>query len=437
MIILFVIVLLISINALYVAAEFAAVSVRRSRIQQKAEEGNRLALLLLPVLRDGQRLDTYIAACQIGITISSLVLGAYGQAALAPVLTPIFAAWGNLQEVAAESSAAGAVLLLLTVFQMVVGELVPKSLALQFPTRVALYTVLPMRWSQRLLGWFIAVLNGSGLAILKLFGLHEASHRHIHSPQEIDYLIAESRKGGYLEPDEHQRLRRALRLTGRPVGEVMVPRTRIQAVPADIAFAELLRTVAESPYTRLPVYERSLDAIIGVVHVEDVATHQFRSAGSQQNVRELLRKFTVVNEALSLERALAHLRQERQHLAIVVDDFGGTAGLVTIGDLLDEIFGGVADEFKAVRPEAERLPDGRVRLQGRMALSDAELFTGVPWTGDAYTVAGFVIERFGGFPESGQKLDIDGVNVEVERVRDHVVESVLIAPIVRRDAPRG
>jgi CBS domain containing-hemolysin-like protein len=435
MIVLLVILLLISINALYVAAEFAAVSVRRSRIQQLADEGNRLARLLLPILREGHRLDRYIAACQIGITISSLVLGAYGQAALAPVLTPLFLALGGAQEAAAQSAAAVTVLLSLTVVQMVVGELVPKSVALQFPTSIALYTVVPMRWSLRLLGWFISILNGSGLAILHVFGLREAPHRHIHSPDEIEYLIGESRKGGYFEAHEQQRLRQALRLTGRPVGEVMVPRTRIQAVPEDIGTDDLLRTIAESPYTRLPVYSGSLDEIIGLVHVEDVAVHRLNPGEHEPSVTDMLRPFTAVGEALSMERVLAHLRSERQHIAIVVDDFGGTAGLVTIGDLLDEIFGGVADEFKVAQPEAERLADGRVRLQGWVALGDAERYTGVVWTGDAYTVGGLVIERLEGFPEPGQKLRIDGVAVEVERMRGHVVESVLVEPALRRNGP--
>ena len=437
MIILFVILLLISINALYVGAEFAAVSVRRSRIQQQAEEGGRLARLLLPILQDGRRLDTYIAACQIGITISSLVLGAYGQAALAPALTPLFRAWSGLQEVAASSAAAVTVLLTLTLFQMVIGELVPKSLALQFPTRVALLTVVPMRWSQRLLGWFITVLNGSGLVILRLFGVREPPHRHIHSPEEIEYLITESRKGGYLEPDEHQRLRRALRLTGRPVGQVMVPRTEIHAIDVNAPYDDLLRMVAESPYTRFPIYEGTLDDILGLVHVEDVAVHRLGAADPEPSVRKAIRPFTAVNEALSLERALAHLRRERQHLAIVVDDFGGTAGLVTVADLLDEIFGGVADEFKSAGPVAERLADGRVRLHGRMALADAERYTGVTWTGDAYTVGGLVIERFAGFPEPGQRIEIDGVRVEVERVHDHVVESVLVEASTKPGNARG
>jgi putative hemolysin len=430
-----VIVVLILINALYVAAEFAAVSVRRSRIQQHAEEGDVLARQLLPIVADAARLDRYIAACQIGITISSLVLGAYGQAALAPQLRVLFAGAGRMQEVAAESTAAVVVLIGLTIIQMVLGELVPKSLALQYPTAVARYTVLPMRASLHLLSWFIAVLNGSGLAILRLLGVKDASHHRIHSPEEIEYLIAESRKGGYLRPDEHKRLRHALGLTGRDVGEVMVPRTRIQGVPIEASPDEMQVIMSDSPYTRLPAYEESLDHIVGIVHVEDVALKRL-SGEDVPPPLAIVRPFIALPATLSLERALALLREERQHIAIVVDDFGGTAGLVTVGDILDEIFGGIADEFKAA-PEPRTLPDGRVRLTGRTSRADVEKWTGVTWTGDAYSIGGLIIERLGRFPESGEKLTIDGVEIEVEQVRGHAVESVLLKPTRRREDRRA
>lgn len=176
---------LILINALYVAAEFAAVGVRRGQVRQLVQEGHRLAKRLLPILNDASRLDTYIAACQIGITFSSLILGAYGQATLARDLAPVFQSWGNMQAVAAQSTSAGAVLIFLTALQVIFGELVPKSIALQYPLQLALYTFLPMRWSLMLYSWFIGILNGSGMFLLKLLGVSSSGHRHIHSPEEM------------------------------------------------------------------------------------------------------------------------------------------------------------------------------------------------------------------------------------------------------------
>ncbi len=420
-----VIVVLIVINALYVAAEFAAVSVRRSRIQQQAEDGDRLARMLLPTLEDSHRLDHYIAACQIGITLSSLILGAYGQAALQPVIAPLFQRLGGMQPVAAVSASATVILLALTGLQMVLGELIPKSVALQFPTAVARYTVLPMQWSLRLLSWFIVVLNGSGVAILRLLGFQDTGHRHIHQPEEIDYLIAESRKGGLLEPDEHLRLRRALHLGVTQVEEIMVPRVRIQGVEIDTPFDELVRIAAESPYTRLPVYEESLDRIVGMLHIRELAV---QALDGKADARELMRPIPFIPEGLSAERALERLREGRQYMAVVVDEFGGTAGLVTLGDILDEIFGGLADEFKHEERQPERLPDGRVRLPGAMRRDEVEPWIGTEWEGEAHTVGGLIVERLGYVPDPGERIVIDGVPVEIERVRRTVLDSIVVGP---------
>jgi len=431
LLILAVIMLLVLVNALYVAAEFAAVSVRRSQIQQQAEDGDRLARLLLPVLTDPHRLDRYIACCQIGITISSLVLGAYGQVALQPVLAPLFERFGGMQQVAAASAAATAVLLSLTAFQMILGELVPKSLALQFPSGVARFTVVPMRWSLRLLSWFIVVLNGSGTAILHLLGVRPTGHRHIHQPDEIDYLISESRKGGIFDAAEHERLRRALHLGVRRVEEIMVPRVHVHAVKADTPFEDVARLAAESPYTRLPVYEGSLDRIVGMVHMREIAIHALDGG---TDLRNLVRRIALIPPGLTADRVLERLREEKQYMAVVLDEYGGTAGLVTLGDLLDEIFGGLAAEFAPDEPLPERLPDGRVRLPGSMRLDEAEPWVGAIWEGESYTVGGLVLETLGRVPEAGESVDIEGIPVQVERV-GRTVESVLAgAAVPRRQA---
>jgi putative hemolysin len=418
-----IILLLVAITTLYVAAEFAVVSVRRSRVQQKAEEGDRLATRLLPYLKDAQSLDRYVATCQIGITLSSLVLGAYGQAALAPRLTPLLTSVGGMQVVAAQSAAAIIVLAVLTVVHMILGELVPKSLALQFPTRLALYTVLPMEGSMRLFSWFIKVLNGSGLAVLRVLGVKETGHHNIHSPDEIEYLIAESREGGLLAAEEHVRLRKALRLGVTTIEEVMVPRTRIQAISAQTPPDDVLKIALESPYTRLPVFEETIDQVVGYVHVQDMVRLE---KGSKQLP---LRPVLFVPAGLSVDRVLDRLRTERQHLALVSDEYGGTAGLVTVGDILDEILGGVADEFKPAEAGPEKLPDGRLRLPGSMRRDEAAMWVGAEWEGESTTVAGLVMEHLGRLPQAGEKVLIDQVPVEVEAMSGRMVTSVLAGPL--------
>ena len=416
-----ILIILIGINAMYVAAEFAAVSVRRSRIQQHAESGNRLAVRFYGYVKDSEKLDRYVATCQIGITLSSLIVGAYGQTKLSPMLVPLFADLGGMQQVAAESTSALVILLGLTAAQMVLGELVPKSLALQNPTPVALYTVIPMQWSIRLLSWFIKVLNGSGLAILRVMGVQPTGHVHIHTPDEIEYLIAESREGGLLDESEHARLREALRLGVATVNEVMAPRPDIIGIRRVASPEELLRLAMESPYSRFPVYGDTLDEILGYYHVQDIARDLLAGASELPPLRELM----VIPESTSLEQALERLRDERQHIALVVDEYGGTAGLISIGDILEDIFGGLADEFKPARPEPEWLPDGRVRLPGQMRLSEAADLLDADWEGDAVTVGGFVMERLDHVPSAGDEGVIAGIAVTVERMAGRRVESVL------------
>lgn len=430
----FVLVLLTLMLAFYVAAEFAAVSVRQSRIQQRAEEGNSLAKRLLPILTDSHRLDDYIAASQIGITLSSLIAGAYAQAKLAPVLRPLFERLGGMQEATAQSTATLVVLIGLTVFQMILGELVPKSIALQKPTKVALWTVVPMQWSLRILSGFIRVLNGSGGMILRLMGVQPAGHRHVHSPDEIEFLIGESGKGGLFKPSEQLRLRHALQLGRRPARELMVPRTQIVALQVDMPLSTALTVATDSPYTRLPVFEDTIDDIIGIVHVRDLAV-ALSDESEKVELRTLMRPPLVLPASFTADRLLVKLKEERRTMAILVDEFGGTAGLITVDNILDNLIGDIADEFRPSIAGPERLPDGRVRLPGALLVDEASPWIRTVWPARASTVGGLVTSVLGRLPRPGDRVTIGGVDVEVERVERRMVLSVIATP--RRAGPNG
>jgi putative hemolysin len=418
---------LVLANSLYVAAEFGSVGVRRSRIRDLAVEGNGLASRLLPILEDPRRLDRYIATCQIGITLSSLVLGAYGQASIAVRIASTVESRFDLPPLAALSGAALGVLIVLTTFQVVFGELVPKSIALQYPTRAALYTSLPIRWSERALSWFVTLLNGSGLLLLKLIRAKQVGHRHIHSPEEIELLIADSRDGGLLEPEEQRRLHQALRFSMRPARHLMVPRPDIQAIDVDIGVERLVETVSRSPFWRLPVYRGSVDNVVGVINTRDVVV-AFLEKGFALDLDALIHPLPEVHENISAEALLRVLRDQKAHMAIVLDEYGGVAGLVTLQDVLAELLGDIADEFKAV-VEPEHLPDGRVRVPGRIRLDEAEPWIGVLWRGESDTVGGHITDLLGRLPSPGDRLTIDGVAVEVERASPRAVISVLARPV--------
>jgi CBS domain containing-hemolysin-like protein len=354
-----IIVVLTLLTALYVAAEFAAVSVRRSRLRQLAEDGHWLAQRLLPYVENPHKLDRYIAASQIGITLTSLILGAYGQRAIAPHLAPPLAAWTGMEPQTAESVAGIWTLIALTVFNVILGELVPKSVALQLPTQTALYTVLPMQWSLWVYGGFIRFLNGGGWLLLKLMGIKQTGHRHIHSPEELELLIAESRDGGLLEPEEQVRLHRALRLGLRTASQLMVPRARLSAIDISTPLPDALSLVTASPYSRLPVYRDDLDHVAGMLHTKDVVTEYV--SGLRRSLSSLLRPIVRVRHDMPADRLLAFLRERRSHQALVVDADGKVAGLITLEDVVAELLGGVADEFKMARLRPARLREEEAR----------------------------------------------------------------------------
>jgi len=428
----FVVAALILVNAVYVAAEFAAVSVRRSRIQQLAADGNPLAAWLRPILESPAALDRYIAACQIGITLSSLVLGAYAQATMAVWLEPYFASWAGMQPIAAQSTSAVVVLLVLTIGQVIFGELIPKSLALQYPTPTALYTLFAMVPSQWLYRPFINWLNGTGMLVMRALGAQQHGHRHIHSPEEISLLIAESRDGGLLEPDEHLRLQRALRLNLKQARQLMVPRRKIAAIDVDTPLKEVISVVAQSPYSRLPVYRDSIDNIVGIVHTKDLVRWLVNN-GTASTVASLMRPVTSVHESVSADRVLRHLRERRSHQALVVDEFGGTAGLLTLEDVLAEVLGGVGDEFKAGDPMPEQLPGGLVRLPGGMSVDDAAALLRTTFETDATTVGGMVTAVLGHLPLAGETVTVGDFEFEIERVAERAVETVLARRLVPED----
>lgn len=424
--------LLLLVNALYVAAEFSAVAASPHRVAVRAERGHRGARLLLPILRDPAQLDRYVSACQVGITISSLALGAVVESSLATRLVPLFEDWGSLREGAAHTAAVAIVLLVFSLAQLIVGEQVPKSLALEEADRVAEATVFPVTWTLRTLAWFIGLLNGSARGLLGLVGAPPVAH-HVHSAEEIDLLLAESGEA-MLEAEARDRLRMALRLGSRTARKIMVPRPEIEAIDAEASIQEVLEQALRSPFTRLPVYRGSIDDVLGAVHTRDLVPVCLHPGNAPRTIESLICPVVFVPESMPADRLIAVMREHRVKLAIVKDEFGGTAGLVTLEDVLSEVLGDVADEHRRDQERPERLPDGRVRLPGSMRVDDVEPWVGVAWEGEAATVGGLVTETLGRLPRPGERLEIASVPVEVERV-SRVVDSVLVTPAARGDAP--
>ncbi len=445
MIVALVIALLIFLNAFYVAAEFASVSARRTRIRQLAAEGNRLASMLRPVLASPRRLDDYVATCQLGITASSLLLGFYGQSQLADLLRPLVVRLGGMQEPAAQSFAATGVLLFLTTLQVLLGELVPKSVGVRFPEQLALLTVVPMRWSVVILHPLTWLFNGAGRLVLRLLRQQPvAGHSRTHLPEEIELLVAESAKGGLLDAEERVMLRNVFRLSELVAHQVMIPRPRIEAAPVDIPLPHLLKLIADSPYTRIPIYEYSSDHIIGVVHLKDIFRICLSEPDKDVELRDFIRQVPFVPEGMPVDELWSLLKSGNHYMAIVFDEYGGTAGLVTLEDLIEEVFGELQDEFDQESPLIARDEEGAVLLRGDVLVGDVNeyLLLDLP-TDRANTMGGLVTSLLGRPAQPGDELSVGGHTLRVRAVDDLAVTQVSLTlpadaePVLDGERARG
>ena len=425
-----VIVLLLLINAFYVAAEFSTLSSRRSRLAQLSEEGNRFARTILPIVENPARLDTYIAACQIGITVSSLVLGFYAQAALSSTVSPWLEQLGRLGPVAAASLSATVILLVLTGFQVIFGELVPKNIGVQYPERLALLTVVPMRWSMALFGPLIWLFNGSGRLVLRLLGIEPTSeHVHVHSPDEIAILVEESGVGGMLDTQERRLIENTLWMRRTTVRQLMVPRTRVLAAPVEQPCDELFSLLATSYFSRLPLYETTIDNIVGVVHLKDLLCLRQQPPQPPDmppfDIRQVMSPALHIPETMTAGEAFALLQNKRYHVAIVLDEYGGTAGIVSLEDLIEEIFGEVQDEFDQEVALFRGLPGNRVLVRWDWLVHDLnELLELKLPTDQADTIGGLVLTELGRVAEVGDTVQFGEVVLRVERIEGKAVAAV-------------
>jgi putative hemolysin len=362
------------------------------------------------------------------------VAGAYAQSTFAYDLGPVLETGFELEPVVAHSIAAAVVLLALTALQVLLAELLPKSLALQFPERIALATLVPMRWSISIFRVFIWLLNGAGFVLLKPFGVVPGGQPHVHSPQELELLFAESRRGGELSPEMHRRLQHSLHLSRRTVRQLMVPRNQLDAIEATTPDAEILQQVLASAYSRLPVYRDTIDQILGSVNTKDIVAAYVRH-GEIPPLVQLLKPIPFVPANLTADRLVPLLQKERSSKAVVVAEFGGVQGMISVDDLLSELFGELGEERRSdTTSTAEMLVDGRVKLRGSIRASAAETWLGETWEGSAATLGGMIVDKLGRLPLKGETIELNGSEITVLEVGPTAVISVAVRG--RTSAPR-
>jgi CBS domain containing-hemolysin-like protein len=400
-------------NGFFVAAEFSLVSVRRTRIAELVSQGHRGARW---VQRAIDNPDKVIAATQLGITISSLALGWIGEPALAHIINPMVE-WlpPAIRSNASHGISAAIAFILITFLQVVVGEIAPKSIALQDPEGVSLAISRPTIWTEGIFKPAIWLLNGAGNLLLSVFGVKLASgHQLTHSVEELKMLVTASTEEGVVEKDESDMLHAIFDIGELLVRQVMVPRTEIIAVEANAKLKEVVDIAIQSLYTKFPVYEDNLDKIVGVLHIKEVLRMMQDANNDNCTARELAREPFFVPEAIPVNELLRQLRARRQHIAIVLDEYGGTAGLVTLEDLMEEIVGEVSDPFDVNEPEIQTLPDGTALIDGLTLIEEVDEELELNLSDPHYdTIAGYMLGRLGRIARQGDVVESQGVSLRV------------------------
>lgn len=421
--------LLILFNGIFVAAEFALIAAPPTRLIQSAEGGSHLAEQVLAVLSDTNRQNRYLATAQIGITVVSLGLGMYGEHILAEWLFQALEKYTALAEQLAHTIAIFLAVVLLTYLHVVLGEMVAKSLALQYSESTALRLILPMTIIQRIFNPVISLLNGLGNVITRLIGVPPAEQiSRLFSPDELEIIVEESYEGGLIESSQQLFIENIFDLRYRTVGQVMTPRTRIVGISVEQSEEEVLQTICEMAHSRYPIYEGDLEQIIGLLHIKDLSRHRLHPE-EDFDLRAFAQRRPVsfVPISLPLSQMLVRFRTEQISLAVIVDEFGGTAGIVTLEDLIEEVIGEIQDEFDMEDLPFEQLDPRQLRVKGSLLLAELnqhfDLKLEYP---DIYTVGGLIMSALGSIPEVGDEAEVDGLVFTVEAVDGRAVETARV-----------
>jgi CBS domain containing-hemolysin-like protein len=415
---------LILIHAFFVAGEFGLVAVDRARVEQLADEGDPRAARTLDALRS---LSFQLSGAQLGITITSLLVGFLIEPIIAPVVEP----WlGFVPKDSRFSVSLGVALVLATAFEMVVAELIPQNLAVARPKTVSFWIAGPMRLVNNLMRPLIVFLNAAANRTVRLIGIEPRDElSSIHSLEELQVLIRSSREAGGLEEAEFSLLSRSISFAERTASDALTPRTALVTLDANATLADLARVAVDSGHSRIPVQGKDIDDIVGVAHVKDIFRISFEER-PKTRVTSIMRQPLFVPESRDLASLLTEMRRDGHQIAVVVDEFGGTAGIVTLEDLLEEIVGEIEDEYDSREQPAQvtEPPSGIHVIPGLMHAAEVEEATGfVMPEGDYDTIAGFLLSLFDRIPKQGDHVSYDGWEFKVVEMDRNRISRILVA----------
>jgi CBS domain containing-hemolysin-like protein len=422
-----IILLLVLANGLFVAAEFAIVGATRASIEHQAAQGNRLARRVAYILEEPRRQDRYIATTQIGISIASLGLGMYGEHVLAEWIAPWLEPYDDNPWIAAHALASGIAVAILTYLHIVIGEMVPKALALQSADDTVLYVSPVIEALELALKPLVVALNATGNALLRVVGVHrqEVEAERYHTPEELEFIVKESQEGGMLRGEAGRILRELFEFGDLTAAQAMVPRVRLVGIPVETEVDELRQVVRTHPHTRYPVYTGDLDHIVGSVHIKALLRHFI--AGRSVTARDA-RPVPHIPATMAMDDVLAAMRRHSAQMAVVMDEYGGTAGLVTIEDLFEEVVGEIEEGRQRV--PIVREPDGRLLVRGTVRLKDVGEKIGIALEhADVQSVSGLVLTELGRPAAVRDVVIWNGLRVEVKSIAGLGVGEAIVTKV--------
>ena len=419
---------LVLLNGFFVAAEFALVSVRKTRIEELVKKGSRSAKLVLDALND---LESYISSTQLGITLASLALGWIGEPAIARFLEPSFQFLSREAAfLTAHSLAVIIAFSLITFLHIVLGELAPKTVALQRAETTSLFVIVPLTLFTKFFKPFIWLLNGAGTLFLKLFGFSASiGNPLIHSEDEVKIILAQSVEGGVLEKQEVEMMHKILQLGDIPVKNIMMPRTEIKAIEANMSIKNLKKLIRNNNLSRYPVYKGTIDMILGYVHVRDVSKLKAEKGLTVLN-SGIIREVINVPETQRIDDVLVAMRKKRVHMAVVNDEYGGTSGIVTLEDILETIVGEIYDEFDKTEVKIKKNINGDYIVDGLTSVQNIRQKFNIPIKGQGYvTIGGVVFGLLGKEPKIGDKVRIGNIELKVQEVEKKRIKTLIVTKL--------
>jgi len=413
---------LILLNGFFVAAEFGLVGTRPTRLREKAKKGSRLALLTENLVT--RHLDQVIACTQLGITIASLLVGWIGEQTLASVfMTILHFLPSTVATISAHALAAGIAFALITFMHVVIGELIPKTIGIRYPNRTAIFVSQPIRFAMMLFKPFVWVLNGSGNRILKLFGVSPASgHQMVHSVEELKLLIDATHESGGLDATEKDLLQKIFKFGDLVARQVMVPRTEMSCFHVQATLPDIVNVASKTGHTRFPVYEKDVDNITGILHMKDLV---LLAPPESINLSHVIKEVHFVPEAMPIVQLLSFFRLKHTQMVIVVDEFGGTSGLVTLEDVIEEIIGDFYDEHHPAVRDIVPVSKNEVLLRARVRLDEINERFGLNLkSGEADTIGGYVLQELGTIPYAGDVVEVPGAVIHVEEMGNKRIKTL-------------